>query len=195
MAQSSDLPLFITHSGDRFKPYFDIAPCDISASSVSGPRIWHANASRVGRSRRATRSLRSAHRQFFRRVARQFLWPRRFAGVLHRRRHFGPGVSRWAFLRRLRRLSRLDRWILLRIDRHVAHFPEFRSDVADPTASIPQGSAELPLRRAPAWCCCGSCRSRHSRVRACRRCSPPATRRATDARSPPRAATAMAAPP
>src|SRR5258707_12232752 len=49
--------------------------------------------------------------------------------------------------------------------------------------------------RAPIACCCGSCRSRRSRAPACRQCSPPTIRSATDVRSPPRAATAMAAPP
>ena len=43
--------------------------------------------------------------------------------------------------------------------------------------------------RAPAWCCCGSCRLRHNHAIACRRCSRPATLCATDVRSPPRAAT------
>jgi hypothetical protein len=81
-------------------------------------RAWHASAS-IGRRRRRGRSLRSAHGQFVRCAAWQFLWPRRGAGVVHRRRHLGPGASRRAFLRRLRRSSRLDRRILLRVNRHL----------------------------------------------------------------------------
>jgi hypothetical protein len=51
----------------------------------------------------------------------------------------------------------------------------------------------LSSRRSPVAYCCGSCRSRRSPARACRRCSPPTIRSATSARSPPRAATALAA--
>src|SRR6266852_1379682 len=47
--------------------------------------------------------------------------------------------------------------------------------------------------RAPIACCCGSCRSWRSRTRACRQCSRRAIRSATNARSPPRAARALAA--
>ncbi len=45
---------------------------------------------------------------------------------------------------------------------------------------------------ASAACCCGFFRSRRNRAGACRQCSPQAIRRATDARSPPHAARAMA---
>jgi hypothetical protein len=87
----------------------------------------------IGRSRRGRR-LRSAHRQFIRPVARQLVRPRRLAGIPHRRRHLRPWTSRRAFLRRLRRLSRLDRWILLGIDRRFAHPEQRRGDADVPLA-------------------------------------------------------------
>jgi hypothetical protein len=72
--------------------------------------------------------------------------------------------------------------------------------------AIGSGAITAPLRRcscrpgtelaaifSPAACCCGSCRSRRSRAKTCRRCSHSPIRRATDVRSPPRAATALAA--
>ena len=49
------------------------------------------------------------------------------------------------------------------------------------------------LSRGRAACCCASCPRSHSRARPCRRCSRPATRLSTDARSRPRAATMPAA--
>ena len=85
-----------------------------------------------GRWRR--RPLRSAHRQFIRPVARQFVGPRRHAGIAYRRRHLRPWASRRAFLRRLRRLSRLDRRILLRVDRRFAHPKQRRGDGNVPLA-------------------------------------------------------------
>jgi hypothetical protein len=48
----------------------------------------------------------------------------------------------------------------------------------------------LMFSRATTACCCASCRPRHNRARACRRCSLPAIDRARDARSPPRGARA-----
>ena len=74
----------------------------------------------------------------------------------------------------------------------ISRFRSFE-DVPDPTAPMQQCSAAQMPKRAPAGCCCGSWRSRCSRVRACLRCSHPAIRYATDVRSPPRAATATAA--
>src|ERR1700675_3277859 len=74
----------------------------------------------VGCGRRRTRSTRSPHRQFIRRVAWQFFRPRRFARLLHRRRHLGPWAARRAFLWWLGRLPRPDRRILLRFDRHYS---------------------------------------------------------------------------
>jgi hypothetical protein len=104
-----------------FKTVLSHCPCDISASpNQSGSMCWHASALHIGRSRREARSLRAAHRQFVRYLARQFLGPRRFARILHRRRDLGAGTSRRAFLRRFHRFSGLDRRILLRIDRHFA---------------------------------------------------------------------------
>jgi hypothetical protein len=80
--------------------------------------IFQVDISHVGC--RCTRSLRSTHRQFIWCAAWQLLWPRRLARFLHGRRHLGPRASRWAFLRRLRRLARLDRRLLWRVDRHFA---------------------------------------------------------------------------
>jgi hypothetical protein len=58
-----------------------------------------------------------------------------------------------------------------------------------------RGRGNVPCPRCePIACCCGSCRSRRSRARACRRCSHPATRCATNARLRSRAATKLAAP-
>jgi hypothetical protein len=93
----------------------------------SGPRPSEPENSADGRCRGRTRSLRSSHRQFVRRAARQFFRSRWFAGILQRRRHLGPWISRRAFPRRLRRLSGLDRRVLLRIDRHLL-LPSFHAD-------------------------------------------------------------------
>src|SRR6476646_3114431 len=90
-----------------------------------GPLAWEIGALAIG-GRRRTRPLRSAHRQFIGPAARQLLGPRRLAGIVHGWRHLGPWISRRAFLRRLRRLSRLDRRILLRIDRRFAHSEQRR---------------------------------------------------------------------
>ncbi len=90
-----------------------------------------------GRRRRARRSRWTSHRQFVRYTAGQFFRSRRFAGLLHRRRHLGPRISRRTFLRRLGRLSRLDRGILKRIVWHFALF-KFQCDAQTPLR--PQGS-------------------------------------------------------
>jgi hypothetical protein len=74
----------------------------------------------IGHRRRRGWSLRSSHRQFIGHRPRQFLWRWRFTGLPHRRRHLWPRTARRALLRWLRRSSRLDRRILLRIDRHFA---------------------------------------------------------------------------
>jgi hypothetical protein len=166
----------------------DPAPHPSKSGNSAGRRIGRA------------RPIRFSRRQFVRRGARQFLRPRRFAGILQRRRHLGTWTSRRAFLRRFRRLSGLDRRVLLRIDRHFvasvmsswrvngavrAMFRPLRA-----AAPCQRGESGRKFSRGPTLYCCGSCRSRNSRVRTCRRCSPPAIRSATDARSPPRGATA-----
>jgi hypothetical protein len=79
----------------------------------------------VGRRLRRAWLLRFSHRQFVGSVARQFIGLRCLAGIAHRWRYLGPRTSRRAFLRRFGRLSRLDRRILLRLDRHLQRFPEF----------------------------------------------------------------------
>jgi hypothetical protein len=159
----------------------------------------------IGRRRRA-RSVWTSHRQFLGRATRQLLWTWRWLGIAHRRRHFGLRIARRAFPRRLRRLPRLDRRILLRIDRHFAV-----SGTPIPLAlTNGMGATKFHGASALIWvlsasanissvivssgaCCCGFSRSRRNRAGACRQCSPRAIRCATDARSPPRPARAMAA--
>ena len=77
----------------------------------------------------------------------------------------------------------------------ISRFPESGSGDPEPTALLRQGSGVRGLKRAPASYCCGSCRSLHSRARACRRRSQLAIRSATGVRSPPRGATGFVAPP
>ena len=88
-------------------------------------------------------------------------------------------AARRAFPRRLRWLPGLDRRVLLRIDGHFVRFPEFRSVLrvngAD-RAMFRRAGGLRTFSRAATACCCGSCRPRRSRARACRRCSRPATR-------------------
>ena len=98
------LPLFIAHSGDRFKlQVLHCPPSAVQARPDSDPAPNPANrrCRYRSRDRGRVRSIRSAHRQFIRRVPRQLFRPWRFAGILHRRRHLGPWTSRRAFLRRL----------------------------------------------------------------------------------------------
>jgi hypothetical protein len=93
-------------------------------------RVASARRFRIGKSAARSRGgplgrrrhPRSWHRQFVRRVSRQFFRPWRLAGIVERRRHLGPWISRRVFLRRLRRSPGLDGWIFLRIDRHFAAF-------------------------------------------------------------------------
>ena len=74
----------------------------------------------------------------------------------------------------------------------ISHFPELVFRIQRHRYSnVPR---QLRLKCAPAACCCGSWRSRHSRARACLRCNRPAIRCATDVRLPRCAATAMMAP-
>jgi hypothetical protein len=186
-------PAFISEAGMSgcavvhcaFRRWFQIlchiVPCDYRRS------LRH-----IGRGRGCAWPLRSSHRQFVGHLARQFLRRWRFAWLAHRRWHLGPWISGRAFLRWLRGAARLDRWILLRIDRHLMLFPEL---FETPTARRPQGSISGRAISTPTGCCCGSCRPRRSRARACRRCSRPAIRCATNVRLPPRAATMIAAHP
>src|SRR4029450_271215 len=61
-----------------------------------------------------------------------------------------------------------------------------KSDVVDHQALL-RFEELRKFSLAPAACCCGSCPSRYNPARACRRCSRPATRPSTDARSRSRA--------
>ena len=90
--------------------------------------------------RRRRRRLRTSHRQLIGPVARQLVRPWRLAGILYGRRHLRPWTSRRAFLRRLRRLSRFDRRILLRIDRRFAHPEQRRGD-----GNVPLALGIMPL--------------------------------------------------
>jgi hypothetical protein len=51
-------------------------------------------------------------------MAGQFIRCSRLTRLTHGRRNLGPRISRRAFWRRLDRLSRLDRRVFGRIDRH-----------------------------------------------------------------------------
>jgi hypothetical protein len=95
-----------------------IIPCGISdvPGLRSGSEPGNPGIGRVGRAR----TLRSPHRQFVGRAAGQLLRSGHLTWILHRRRHLRARIARRAFLRRLRRLTWLDRRILLRIDRHFA---------------------------------------------------------------------------
>jgi len=99
--------------------------CSLRIQTVVSNPMSHCYLRHIGRGRGRAWILRSSHRQFVGHLARQFLRRWRCAGLTHRRRHLGPWISRRAFLRRLRGAARLDRWILLRIDRHLMLF--FRS--------------------------------------------------------------------
>jgi hypothetical protein len=150
-----------------------------------------------GRFFRSSSSSSSWH--FVWRAAGQLHWPWLFSGIPRRWGHFGPRTSRRVFLRRLRWLPRFDRRIFLRLDRH-GFFPELPRHA--PTALGRQGSLlsfarrvqriEIEFMTSSEACYCGSCRSPRSRARACRQYSHRSIRFATDARSPPRAAIAMA---
>ena len=95
--------------------------------------------SSVGRGIRRAWFLWSSYRQFVRLLTRQLFGLRCFTGIPHRRWHFRLRTSGRAFLRRLRRLSGLDRRILLRIDRHL-HLHHHFAIVADVRARAGHGS-------------------------------------------------------
>lgn len=59
--------------------------------------------------------IRIWHRNIGRHIAGQFIGPRGFAGIVHRRRHFGPRIARRTFLRRLGGLAWRQRGILNRV--------------------------------------------------------------------------------
>ncbi len=85
-----------------------------------GLRCRQFDMSRIGRGRGGVRSLRSAHRQFARCLARQLVWRGRLIRLLHGGRHLGPRSSGRIFRRWLRRLAGPDRRVLWRVDRHLA---------------------------------------------------------------------------
>jgi hypothetical protein len=151
----------------------------------------------VGRRRRAGRSRRTPHRQFLGRVARQFLGAWRFARLAHRRRCLRLRISWWSFRRGFDWIAGRRRRDFGRLDRHRALLSEFRPAASTtPIQRCSRRAASAPaekFNRAATACCSGSCRSRRSRARACRRCSRPAIHSARDARSPPPGATATAA--
>lgn len=150
-------------------------------ATLSAP--GHVVAEISSRIRRA-RSIRSAQRKLVRHLARQLLRWRWQARIVHRRRYLRTRIARRCFLRRFGRMSRRCRRNFWRFDRH----PGQRRRCGD----VPCALQSRPNRnREPAACCCGSCRSRRSRGRACRRYSLRATRLPIDARSPRRGATAF----
>jgi hypothetical protein len=75
--------------------------------------------SSVGGGIRRAWSLWSSYRQFIRLLPRQLFGLGCFTGIPHRRRHLRLRTSGRAFLRRLRRLSGLDRGILCWVDSHL----------------------------------------------------------------------------
>jgi hypothetical protein len=77
--------------------------------------------SRVCRRRRRIRPFRSAYRRFVGWWAGEFIGPRRFTGLTHRRRNLGARIPGWAFHGRFRRLPRLDRRMFGRVDRHFCN--------------------------------------------------------------------------
>ncbi len=181
--ESLNASSFIAHSDDRLKRTSHCPLRLIRRARIQiGLRARPIGDPAIG-GRRRGRPLRSTHRQFIRPVARQLVRPWRLAGVSLRRRHLRPRTTRRAFLRRLGRLTRLDRRILLRIDRRFAH----------PQTTARRRQCSFSFEPSPIAYCSGSWLSRRSPARACRRCSPPAIRSATNVRSPPRGATMMAA--
>ena len=93
-----------------FKPSYHIVPAGISDWPDSGrARARQIGDSGVGCRRGRARSLRSSHRKFVGRPARQFVRLRRLAGLLHRRRHLRLWTARRTFRRRLRRIARRRR--------------------------------------------------------------------------------------
>ncbi len=191
--RSPGAPLFITHSGDHLKPCFHIVPCGISAWSgprsdaapgipappVSaaaegvvggpcGPRTGNSSGVRPGNSSGLGGS------------------PGSCIGGGTSGRGFPGGLSCGGSTGRPGLIGGSSCGSI-----GMSRVPEFEGP--NPTAPMRQCSASPALKRAPAGCCCGSCRFRCSRVRACLRCSHRAIRCATDVRSPPRAAKATAA--
>src|SRR6266566_4566265 len=111
-SQAASASLFITHSGVPFKPcsYFVCRRFRLS---------HEAQLLRRRRGVRWARSVRPARRKFVRCVARQLIGSQRFAGLVHRRRHLGPRLSRRIFSRRLGWLTRCGRRNLGRLDGHL----------------------------------------------------------------------------
>jgi hypothetical protein len=181
-------------------------------AALSAPR--HVVAEISSRIRHA-RSIRSAQRKFIGHLARQLLRWRWQARIVHRRRYLRTRIARGCFLRRFGRMPRRCRRNFWRFDWHQGQRRRcgdvpclwqsrysFAHDLRANALRLSRGKTGAHFsgscvngNREPAACCCGSCRSRHSHGRACRRYSLRATRFWRDARSPPRAATASAARP
>jgi hypothetical protein len=159
----------------------------------------------IGSRIRRTRSIRSAQRKFVRCLARQLLRLRWRTRLMHRRRNLRTRIARRFFPRWFGRMARRCRRNFGRFDWHRRQrrgccevpcdtMTLFAHDLfGKPVPTFPDHAINGSLE--PAACYCVSCRSRHSRRRACRRYSLRAIRCWTDARPPPRAATVFAARP
>jgi hypothetical protein len=185
-------PLFITHSGGYLKPCFHIVPCGISAWSGPGsgaaPGMPASYISVAGEGVVGPCGPRTGNSSGVRPGNSSGLGgsPGSCIGGGTSGRGFPGGLSCGGSAGRPGLIGGSSCGSI-----GISRFPEF--DVPDSTAPMRQCSAARTPKRAPAGCCCGSCRSRCSRARACLRCNRPAIRCATDVRLPPRGATAMAA--